>query len=248
MDSSAKPGHEKIVRRKLSEQVLERLHEMIRTHELKPGDYMPSERALMERFGVGRPAVREAMQSLHNSGLITISHGERSRVNELTAGSVLTQSDELARLLLDSAPANLDHLKHARQMFELGMVRVAAETATEADVADLRALIERQRNMLGDATAFIATDMAFHRKLAELANNPIILSVSDAMLGWLFEYHVSLLHRSGSEDVTLAEHAKIVDHIESHDVAGATEEMRRHLERSRVSFEPHGSPEDHSDA
>ena len=117
---------------------------------------MPSERALMERFGVGRPAVREALQSLHNSGLITINHGERSRVNELTADSVLTQSDELARLVLDSAPANLDHLKHARQMFELGMVRVAAEKATESDVAELRALIARQSSKLGDANAFVA--------------------------------------------------------------------------------------------
>ena len=238
MDSGTHAKGDKIVRRKLSEQVLERLHEMIRTHELKPGEFMPSERTLMERFGVGRPAVREALQSLHNSGLITINHGERSRVNELNAASVLSKSDELARLVLDSAPANLDHLKHARQMFELGMVRVAAENATPEDIAELRGLIETQRSKLGYATAFISTDMAFHRKLASLANNPIILSVSDAMLGWLFEYHVSLLHRSGSEDVTLAEHAKIVDHIEEHDVEGAVEEMRRHLERSRIVFEP----------
>ncbi|EPX77920.1 transcriptional regulator NanR [Salipiger mucosus] len=237
MESETHAKDSKIVRRKLSEQVLERLHDMIRKHELTPGEFMPSERALMERFGVGRPAVREALQSLHNSGLITISHGERAKVNELNAASVLSKSDELARLVLDSAPANLDHLKHARQMFELGMVRVAAENATPEDIAELRRLIRTQRGQLGNAPAFIATDMAYHRKLASLANNPIILSVSDAMLGWLFEYHVSLLHRSGSEDVTLAEHAKIVDHIEDNDVEGAVEEMRRHLQRSRIAFE-----------
>ncbi|RMC37735.1 transcriptional regulator NanR [Paracoccus alkanivorans] len=231
---------DKIVRRKLSDQVLERLHDMIRSHELKPGDYMPSERALMDRFGVGRPAVREALQSLHNSGLITISHGERSRVNEINPATVLHQSDELARLVLSSAPGNLDHLKHARQMFEMGMVRVAVEKATAEDIAELRELVERQRAELGNATAFISIDMAFHRKLASLCDNPIILSVSDAMLGWLFEYHVSLLHRSGSEEITLLEHAKIVDHIEARDTDAAIEEMRRHLERSRVAFERQG--------
>lgn len=232
-------NEEKIVRRKLSEQVLDRLHDMIRNHELKPGDVMPSERALMERFGVGRPAVREALQSLHNSGLISISHGERSRVNEISASTVLHQSDDLARLLISAAPGNLDHLKHARQMFELGMVRVAVEKASDADIAELRALIERQRDQLGMPNAFIAADMAFHRKLASLSDNPIILSVSDAMLGWLFEYHVGLLHRSGSEDITLGEHTKIVDHIEARDMDGAIDEMRRHLERSRTVFEPH---------
>lgn len=227
----------KIVRRKLSDQVLERLHDMIRSGELRPGDTMPSERALMDRFGVGRPAVREALQSLHNSGLITINHGERSRVNPIDASLVLHQGDDLARLVLTSTPASLDQLKHARQLFEVGMVRVATQSATEADVAELRALVEAQRAHLGDPQAFISADMDFHRKLAAMAGNPIITAVSDAMLGWLFEHHISLLHRSGSEQVTLAEHAKITDHIASGDQEAAADEMRRHLERSRESFE-----------
>lgn len=94
-DTSAKT-QDKIVRLKLSEQVLERLRDMIRSGALRPGDSVPSERELMERFGVGRPAVREALQALHTQGLITISHGERSRVNELSANMVLEQSDKVA--------------------------------------------------------------------------------------------------------------------------------------------------------
>ncbi|GGG71839.1 GntR family transcriptional regulator [Salipiger pallidus] len=233
--ASAREG--KIVRRKLSDQVLERLHDMIREGELKPGDTMPSERALMDRFGVGRPAVREALQSLHNSGLITINHGERSRVNAIDASTVLHQGDELARLVLSSTPASLEQLKEARQMFEVGLVRVATERATPEDVAELRRLVEAQRAQLGNPHDFIAADMDFHRKLATLAGNPIIAALSDVMLGWLFEHHISLLHRSGSEQVTLAEHAKITDHIEAGDTEGAADEMRRHLQRSRESFE-----------
>ncbi|OCX65659.1 GntR family transcriptional regulator [Thioclava sp. SK-1] len=227
----------KIVRRKLSDQVLERLHEMIRSGELRPGDYMPSERALMDRFGVGRPAVREALQSLHNSGLITINHGERSKVNQIDANTVLHQSDELARLWLNTAPATLDHLKHARQMFEIGMVRNAAHAAGPDDIAELRDMITRQRAELGNPEQFIAADMAFHRKLASLSANPIITSVSNAMLGWIFEYHSSLLHRRDAEEVTLAEHAQILDYVERGDADAAADEMRRHLERSRQSFE-----------
>ncbi|SLN27140.1 HTH-type transcriptional regulator LutR [Aquimixticola soesokkakensis] len=230
---------EKIVRRKLADQVLDRLRDMIREGELKAGDFMPSERALMDRFGVGRPAVREALQSLHNSGLITINHGERSRVNDINPATVLSQSDDLARLVLSAAPANLGHLKHARQMFELGMVRVAAERASAEDIAQLRALVEDQRSKMGQAAVFVAADIAFHRKIAAICANPIISSVADAMLGWLFEYHVSLLHRSDSETVTLAEHARIVDLIEARDADAACDEMRHHLERSRGAFETH---------
>lgn len=232
-----KADPDKIVRRKLSDQVLEKLRDMILNHELEPGDYMPSERALMEKFGVGRPAVREALQSLHNSGLISINHGERSRVNAIDAGTVLSQSDDIARLVLSAAPANLEHLKHARQMFELGMIRVAAANATPEDVAHLRAILAEQKENVGNATAFIEADMKFHTRLAEMTGNPIIVSVSRAMLGWLFEYHVSLLHWLGKENVTLSEHAQMIDLIEQHDVEGAVAMMSRHLTRSAGEFE-----------
>lgn len=228
-------GHEgeKIVRRKLSDQVLDKLRHMIRSRELRAGDYMPSERALMERFGVGRPAVREALQSLHNAGLITISHGERSRVNEITAGTVLDQTDEIARLLLNAVPSNLEHLKQARRMFELGIVRVAAENATDADVAELRELVQRQRSLLGgDPVPFIEVDMAFHTRIADIVANPIISAVSVAMLRWLFQYHTSLLHWSNNEEITLTEHDCIVDVIAAHDPDKAVETMRGHLNRS----------------
>ena len=84
---------EPIVRRKLSDEVFVRLKRMITSGELQPGDEMPSERELMERFGVGRPAIREAMQALSSMGLVAISHGERAKVLQLTAQSIFRQVD-----------------------------------------------------------------------------------------------------------------------------------------------------------
>ena len=223
---------DKIVRRKLSDQVLDRVREMIVRGELGPGDPMPSERALMERFGVGRPAVREALQAMQNMGFITISHGERSRVAALSADIVFRQAESVARLLLSTSPDNLEHLKEARRLFELGMVRVAAEKAVASDITELRALIERQRARLGDPQAFIRADIAFHVKVARLSGNPIFVAVSEAMLNWLFTYHTDLLIWSGQENITLREHAIIVDRIEAGAGEGAVQAMRAHLDRS----------------
>ena len=144
-------GGDKIVRRKLSDQVLERMQDLILSGEIGPGETLPSEHELMDRFGVGRPAVREALQSLQTMGLITISHGERSRVNELTPDAVLRQGDAVARMLLTSAPENLEDLKQARWLFELGMVRVGAPRATaggrrRAPAADRGAAREARRS------------------------------------------------------------------------------------------------------
>ena len=73
-----------IKKRKLSDQVLERLLSLFESGEISSNDEMPSERELMERFLVGRPAVREALQSLERLGLIMIRHGERAKVLEPT--------------------------------------------------------------------------------------------------------------------------------------------------------------------
>ena len=58
----------------MSDEVFDRLKAMIVSGECGPGGSLPSERELMARFGVGRPAIREAMQALANLGLVTISH------------------------------------------------------------------------------------------------------------------------------------------------------------------------------
>lgn len=229
-------GGDKIQRRKLSDQVLERLQELIVSGEIAAGDPLPSEHELMERFGVGRPAVREALQSLNTMGLITVSHGERSRVNALSAETVLRQGDAVARVLLSTGPQNLEHLKEARRLFEIGMVRVGTPKATPEDIADLRRLIDRQRSHLGDPAAFIGTDIDFHRRIAQLSGNPICSAVSEAMLGWLFRFHSDLLIWSGHEDLTLAEHGAIVDAIEAGDVARAAAETEEHLNRSSTFY------------
>lgn len=231
---------ERIIRRKLSDEVLERLLRLISDGNLKTGDAMPSERELMDRFGVGRPAIREAMQSLANMGLVSISHGERARVQELTAQSIIRQVDQSAHIMLQRSSGSLDHLKQARMFFERGMVREAAQKATAEDVADLRAIIAEQRALLGNAEGFMAADMRFHTRIAGISGNPIFVSVSEAMLGWLKAYHTELLLWSGKENFTLAEHADIVAAIAHADADAAEAAMVKHLERSAGLYTARG--------
>lgn len=227
---------EQIVRRKLSDEVFDRLERMITSGELKPGDEMPSERVLMERFGVGRPAIREAMQSLAGMGLVNISHGERAKVLKLTAKSIFQQVDLTAKIMLSQSADSLENLKSARIFFERGMAREAAQRATDADIAELKRIIERQRESLGNAEDFISADMQFHTRIAQISGNPIFAAVSEAMLAWLREYHTEMLIWTGKEKFTLVEHEEIVERLAAHDADGAESAVLKHLERSRALY------------
>jgi DNA-binding FadR family transcriptional regulator len=230
-----------IIRRKLSDEVFDRLKALITTGELQPGDAMPSERDLMERFGVGRPAIREAMQQLSNMGLLTISHGERAKVRQPTAKSLFRQVDAAAHVMLSTSPDSLEHLKQARRFFERGMVREAAAKATAQDIVRLRDTLARQRANLGDSEAFINEDMKLHMQIAAITGNPLFEAVSEAMLGWLKEYHTEMLIWTGRENLTLAEHGEIIDRIASGDPDAAERSMTKHLDRSAALY-VHQSP------
>lgn len=227
---------EQIVRRKLSDEVFDRLERMITLGELNPGDEMPSERVLMERFGVGRPAIREAMQSLANMGLVSISHGERAKVLQLTARSIFRQVDLTAKIMLQRSSDSLEYLKSTRIFFERGMAREAAARIGPQDINDLRDIIQHQRRSLGNAEEFIAADMQFHTRIAQITGNPIFVAVSEAMLAWLKTYYTDMLIWTGKEKFTLVEHEEILDRLAAKDVDGADAAVLKHLERSRAFY------------
>ena len=65
-----------IKRKRLYEEVVERIQQLIHSGEIQPGDSLPSERELMEIYGVGRPAIREAILTLQKDGFVSMSVGE----------------------------------------------------------------------------------------------------------------------------------------------------------------------------
>ena len=225
------PPEQIIQRRKLSDEVRRRLLDMIESGELTPGSVMPSERELMARYHVGRPAVREAMQSLETMRLVSIRHGERARVVPLTPRSMLAQMHQSTRHLLATSPETRQHLEAARQMFETGMVRRAAEAATEVDLERLRSVLEEMQAEVGNPARFVDADIRFHNLLAEMSGNPILQAVSEAMLQWLFEFHSELVRFPGHEDVTLADHREIYERVAERDADGAQQAMIDHLTR-----------------
>jgi GntR family transcriptional regulator, sialic acid-inducible nan operon repressor len=226
-----------IQRRKLYQEVQDRLMARIESGEIKPGDQLPSERELMETYGVGRVAVREALQEMARSGIVEISHGERARVVVPTAHLLIEQIAGGARHLLRMQPETLDHLKEARLFLETGLVRWAARVAIDEDVQRLQQRQDEHRESMVNLDQFMERDMQFHREIARITGNPIFPAIVQAMFEWASEYYQSIVRAPGAEALTLAEHQKIIDAIAARNEEAAVQAMSDHLNRANELYQ-----------
>lgn len=220
----------RIERKTLSEQVAEQLEAEILGGQLSENDQLPSERELMEQFGVGRPAVREALFHLQQLGLIAINSGTRARVIRPTAEAVMARLSGVTRQLLSKQDGQ-QYFQEARAMFEISLARYAARHASDEDLARLRDALSANRDAIGDEARFKRSDNDFHGVLASIGRNPIFDAIHVALSEWLDDRRAHVLQQKDEDKAATAAHTDIVEAIESRDADAAEAAMRRHLDR-----------------
>ena len=218
-----------IRRRKLYEEVVTRLETWIHEGELKPGDPLPSERELMVHFGVGRPAVREALFALQRMGLVVVANGERPRVSSPTTKTLLGELSGAARLIL-AKPEGMRHFQQARALFECALAEDATRLATLDDVHALEKALAANKDAIGDDARFMQTDVAFHFVIATIPRNPIYVALHEAIVEWLVDQRSVSLRRAGTDRLAFESHREIFEAIAARDPAAAGNAMRRHLD------------------
>jgi GntR family transcriptional regulator, sialic acid-inducible nan operon repressor len=228
-------------RRKLYEEIVEKIQELMLDGRLAPGDQLPSERDLMLRFQVGRTAVREALFALNRMGLISLQNGERALVTRPTPRMLLNELSGAVRHML-AAPDGVRHFQNARALFETALARDAATHASAEDIGRLEAALKRNREALGNADAFIASDVAFHYVLAEMPRNPIFTALHAAIAEWLQEQRATSVHEHGSPDAACRAHERIFQAVAARDPDAAERAMREHLDEvGRFYWQARGS-------
>ena len=218
-----------IRRRKLYEEVVSRIEAMLHSGEYAPGAQLPSEREIMQAYGVGRTSVREALFALHKMGLVTINSGERARVTLPTAATLVGELSGAARHVL-AQPGGIEQFQQARALFETALARWAAQRATPEQVAALQAALAANKAAIGRHTSFERTDLAFHYVLAEIPGNPIFTALHAAIADWLFEQRATSIRAPGSDRAAYRAHKRIFSAVAARDPATAETAMQEHLD------------------
>jgi Transcriptional regulators len=222
-------NEEPIRPRKLHEQVAERLQAMILDRQLLPGDKLPSERELQATFGIGRPAVREALLLLERSGLIALRSGSPATVVSADPGNIIREMSVAVEHFL-AEPQGVQELQMARRLLECSLAREASKHRDPTVLTRLRALLEQSKSCLDDAKQFELVDIEFHFTIVQVAGSRVFDVTFGAMNQWLVEQRTIVLSLPGQTDIALADHTAIYEAIAAQDPDAAETAMRAHLE------------------
>ena len=212
--------------------VIQGIKEMLTRGELGPGSRLPVEKDLATMLGVSRGSLREGVRALATLGVLETRQGDGTYVTALDPRTLLSPLGFLADL---QQPAHAADLLAVRRVLEAESVALAATRLTDAQLAELEAVLAAVDNILEsdpdmDLGAFIQADTEFHRLIARASGNPPLAAIIDSLVGRTFRARLwrAISHR-GSVRETQAEHRAILDELARHDPERARLRMSIHL-------------------
>jgi DNA-binding FadR family transcriptional regulator len=209
--------------------VSNRIEDLIREENIQPGERLPSERDLAIKLGVSRTSLREALIALELGGIIEVRGGSGVYVSERAE----PQAEGPA-----AGPGPFEVLA-ARRLIEVEIAAMAAKNATDAAIDAILVAVEQMEKRHEDRGENESADRNFHLAIARASGNSAMVGVVE----YLWAQRGSLWHKLKehfqTEDLrqqTLLDHRAILGAIASHDVAGARQAMRAHLDRVTRTF------------
>jgi GntR family transcriptional repressor for pyruvate dehydrogenase complex len=217
---------------KVFERVAEQIEKRILEGELRKGDRLPTERELAEQFQVSRTAVREAMKSLAQKGLINMRPGRGTIVIDGAREAMQNSISLMMKLKLGEVGGS-DNLVEFRGILETEIAALAAARATEKELSAMREAIRVMDESLNDADAFIDADNAFHEALAQATQNALILILINSIVHLLSEQRKQIFETEGGPQRGQIHHRRILESVVRRDPEAARAAMRSHLQQVR---------------
>ena len=229
-------ANRKSVTREVPQRVADELRALIVSGELADGESLGREPDLVERFGVSRPSLREALRILEAEGLITVERGVRGGVVAHEPDQRMTA--RTAAMVLRSRNVSLADVFEARTLLEPAAARKIAAMparARRAVVAELTALIDAEEEAIKDPEAFALANAEFHERLVALAGNQT-MTILVEMLNEIVTRAVTAVSQADEVMGTLAtrqrgirSQRRLVRLLEEGVPAAAEEHWRAHM-------------------
>jgi DNA-binding FadR family transcriptional regulator len=216
----------------LHSQIVRDLGLRILSGEFMPGERLPAEAALCERYAVSRSVLREATRVLVAKGLVVSRQKAGTTVRPRNEWHLL-DPDVLAWMIQNQpAPEFVETLMTVRRIFEPAVAAMAASSASEAQ---LRGIAEAYAGMEAARTPqeLLEPDLAFHRRIAEATGNDLLAYIGN-MLSLALRESIQLSSRlPNTHALSLPRHKAILTALQHRDALGARQATLVQLEETR---------------
>ena len=213
----------------LADRVARHLTEQVLSGGIERGTQLPAERVLAEQYGVSRTVIREAVRSLVSKGLLEIRSGSGTYVRGPDTASASESITLLLRMHQGDGPVAYQKALEIRRVLEVEIAGLAAERATDEDLAVLDAEMERLRAAEHDQDAFIRSDVAFHAALARATRNELFTVVLDSIEDVMREVRRLGFETAHGYASALRYHGQLLEAIRARDGDAARRTMTEHL-------------------
>lgn len=214
-----------IKKTKVYEEIVAKIKDMIAKGRFKSGDQLPVERELAEVFRVSRSSVREALRSLESQGFIESRQGNGTYIASQPVESLVSP---LASVIFTEKDDQME-LFEMRRMIEPQLAYLAAERATEEEIAMLEKALALQEEQIGRGESGTDVDKDFHYIMARATKNKALLRITDNIMDLLAESREQYLQVEGRPQKSILRHREVLEAIRAGDRDRAEEGMREHL-------------------
>lgn len=219
---------------KMSDRVAAALRKMFLRGEIPEGTMLPPESELMQRFGVSRPTLREALRVLESQSLIEILRGSRGGARAIRPTRQMLA--DYAGLILQYEGVTLKDVYRARAAIEVPTVVKLATDRNAAAIAELEEIVARERGPKTGEDGF-ASQTEFHAAIARLSGNTTLQIISEMLHHIVAKANRGVQPNSGprAEQAlrrSAKTHALVLEHIKAGDADKAAALWNRHLEKA----------------
>lgn len=227
---------ESVSRQTVVGQVMERIKQLIASGQYGPGDRLPTEQALAERFGVGRSSIREAIKVFQYLGVVDAQAGKGTVVRD--RANISVEAITWALLLGEQ---DLGDVFELREVIETCcFTRLAAALAREEVaaldvVSSLRQVVELMDTAAqsGDVWQVVETDYRFHGVIIDSAGNRLFAEIYSTLQSFMRQEIAASYRRMSSLNEVVVDHRDIVEQLAAASAVESRRRHARHFERTR---------------
>ncbi|MBQ4913655.1 FadR family transcriptional regulator [Maribacter sp. MMG018] len=206
--------------------IISNIRDLINYKNLEPGDKLPSERMLSEKFGVSRSNVREAIQKLEFYGILKSKPQSGTFVADIGQVAMNGMLDDILRL----KTPDFKSLVETRILLELKTVRLASQRRTDKDLEKMEQALEAYKQKVTNGEDAVQEDLLFHLAIAKASGNStmntFMLIITPEIITNFEKYHVCDKNQAF---MGIQEHQDIFEAIKAQDPQLAKEKMKIHF-------------------